>query len=211
MTLAFYGLFLGVSLLCGLISFWNLRNCLFLSDITCLFRAGGLLSLITLVLFFLAAQAYYHYQIIRCGLKLSNGETPLWTDLWTTGGMFGTFFHARLLYTLRIALWSLLLLIPGIYQATVYFFTGYSIVDSRARTVYEDQRIARSLSTGIRWQLLFLVLMSTLFTHSGVWLLILALEPIIVLAGVDAYKQQINALRNPSNEGIGSLPADKNQ
>ncbi len=211
-AIVFDGLFYALSLLVGFISFDDIRNCLAQGDLTCLFKSRSLPTLLAFIMFSEVAGSYYHYQILRFGLKLSKVQTFRWTDLFTTDGTFGTFFHARLLYFLRNALWSILLIIPGIYQATVYFFTGYSLVDSRTKTVFEDQKFARSLSVGIRWPLLLLVVPNFLFTNSLLRLvIIMLLQPIMMLAGVNAYEQQINALSNPSNDDIDSLPIDQNQ
>lgn len=166
------------------------------------FLKGSIVSPLTLVLmvplglllllFLGVTQSYYHYQIIRFGLTLRRGQTPLWTDIFGTDGTFQTFFFARLLYVVRIFLWSLLLIIPGIYQATRYYFTGYSIVDSKTTTVSEDKKVALSLSAGIEWSLLFLLILGYAFMFPR--LLLLILEPILVLAGVDAYQQRIDSL-----------------
>ena len=115
------------------------------------FLKGSIVSPLTLVLmvplglllllFLGVTQSYYHYQIIRFGLTLRRGQTPLWTDIFGTDGTFQTFFFARLLYVVRIFLEPSSHHIPGIYQATRYYFTGY-FVDSKTTTVSEDKRVA---------------------------------------------------------------------
>ena len=134
--------------------------------------------------------SYYHYQIIRFGLKLGRGQIPQWTDIFSTDGTFQTFYFARLLYGARNLLWTFLLIIPGIYQATRYFFTGYSIIDMKTTTISEDKQFALSLSAGIEWSLFLLLILGYVFMSPRLLLLMILLEPILVLAGVDAYQQR---------------------
>lgn len=151
----------------------------------------GVLLYLLLVLCFGIVQCYYHHQILRFGLKLSHGETSRWTDLFRPNGTFGSFLCARFLYALRNRLWSILLIIPGIYQATAYLFSGYSIVDQQSNSVWQDKKYAHMLSSGIRWPLFGLLVLGYTLTILSFGLLTPLFKPILILTRLAAYKQRI--------------------
>lgn len=150
----------------------------------------GIATPIILNLFMLVAREYYLYQMTKFGLKLYAGQIPQWKEVFTVGEDFGSFFMARILYSIRTFLWALLLLIPGFYYAITYYFTGFPLLDGRAQTVAEDKELAGTLSLNCKWLLFwFFILTSTLSLICLLGLVTLLVEPLFDLAHVHAYKQ----------------------
>ena len=135
------------------------------------------------------AMLYYNYQMLRFSMAIYEDKPLPWTQFFVIKkDIFVPFYWARFKRYLKISLWGLLFIVPGIYMALKYYFAGYSILDGTSITASQDTRYNAELSTGAMVQLagfavvtFFLTSISLIPAGLGV--------PIMYLASVHAYKQ----------------------
>ncbi|MDD5907229.1 MAG: DUF975 family protein [Clostridia bacterium] len=89
----------------------------------------------------------------RFNLDLIDGREPELNVLFSDFHRFGTAFLARLLMSLYILLWSLLLIIPGIMAAYSYAMTPYILAENPDMTAGEAIARSKALMAGNRWRL----------------------------------------------------------
>lgn len=89
----------------------------------------------------------------RFNLDLIDGREPELNALFSDFYRFGTAFCARLLMSLYILLWSLLLIIPGIMAAYSYAMTPYILAENPDMTAGEAIARSKELMAGNRWRL----------------------------------------------------------
>ena len=105
----------------------------------------------------------YNSITIRGALVIYNQEKPLLSTIRTEArSHFFTYLRAQLWYSLRILLGIILLIIPGIYIRIRYFFTGFSILEKRTSTVFEDKNFVYALNKNAFWQIFLFALVITL-------------------------------------------------
>ena len=105
----------------------------------------------------------------RFNLDLIDGREPELNALFSDFYRFGTAFCARLLMSLYILLWSLLLIVPGIMAAYSYAMTPYILTDHPDMTAGEAIARSKELMAGNRWRLFCLQ-----FSFIG-WIILAAL------------------------------------
>ena len=104
----------------------------------------------------------------------------------------------------------------GIYIATKYFFTGYSLIDNRSHSIGEDATFAAHVSKNVLWRILGLIfiyfivffiavfishqLSDLLFTSIRLWMSTFEIlktclfSPPILLTSIHAYKQLVSSM-----------------
>ncbi len=198
-SLAFYGACAGILLLLALFN-PTLWRSIAEGSFSIIRAPYGFATPIVLNLFMLVAREYYLYQMVRFGLKLYDGYTPEWKEVFTIGDDFGTFFAARILYAIRTFLWLILFIIPGIYYGVTYYFTGFPILDGKAIRVAEDKQLAGELSLHFKWVIFwFAILTSILSGISLLGIITILVEPLFDLAHVHAYKQLLGESSNETH------------
>ncbi len=85
------------------------------------FWAFGILSWI--------ASLFFSIAYIRISLKLVDGQTAEFADLWASYRVFWKFLGAEILYFLIVLGGLILLIVPGIIWAIKYSFFGFFIVE----------------------------------------------------------------------------------
>lgn len=130
----------------------------------------------------------YEYLFMRLSMKLYQGHTPSLRELFSfREGTMRTFLKARIIYFTRIIGGLFLLIVPGVYWATKYFFAGFSIVDMIVTSVDEDKVISIELSLFIKWRLYFFLLLIALCSYTGAVLHNFFFVPIFMIAKTYLY------------------------
>lgn len=99
-------------------------------------------------------------------LKLSRNEDPKFEQIFEGFKRFGAALVASLLMTLYAALWTLLLIIPGIIAMLSYALTFYILADDNSINATEAIRKSKKMMMGHKWELFCLI-----FRFTG-WILI---------------------------------------
>ena len=160
---------------------------------TCLvgYRAG-LAGLFVLAI--LAASsflmAFAEFQLLRFAHTYYQNKTITLSELFTIKGTpFFKFWAARALYWLKIILGFILLVIPGIYFAYTYMFSGYSILEGKTTSIGEDARISAKLTSTVKWRLFLAIMLPPLLFAGTRGLIIIFMGPISVLIMYHLYEQ----------------------
>ncbi len=170
---------------------------------------GMVYSIFYYLLFF-----YYGYQILRAGFALYDNKVVQWKDFFAASHFF-RYLGAILWFTLKIFAGLMVFILPGIYIATKYWFTGYSLVDNRSHSIDEDAMFAAHVSKNVLWRILGLVfiygfilmlwgllihqLSSPLFPSPPLRTLIdqlfkiLLYQPLTFLTSIHVYKQLLSS------------------
>lgn len=145
------------------------------------------LLLIKLLIFLLFE--YFFYQMLKIGMKLYDNGSADWKEFFVLDtNLFFDFIVARMWYSLKIVLGLLLILLPGIYFGTTYYFTGFPLIDKKAHSVKEDALIAYSLASNF-WNLFWFALLIMILSGFANNMFGLLFAPALILARVHAYKQ----------------------
>ena len=89
----------------------------------------------------------------RFNLNLTAGEKPPFETLFSYFPNWKTVAMARLLQTVYILLWTLLLVIPGIVAGYSYAMTGYILAEHPELTASEAIAQSKAMMEGNRWRL----------------------------------------------------------
>lgn len=89
-------------------------------------------------------------------LKQHDGKERGWEDLFSQFHRFGQGFAQKFLCGLYIALWSLLLVVPGIVKALSYAMTPYIMAEQPELTAGEAIRKSMVIMDGHKWELFVL-------------------------------------------------------
>jgi uncharacterized membrane protein len=90
-------------------------------------------------------------------LKQHDGEKTEINDLFCQFHRFGDGFCLYLLTILYVALWALLLIVPGIIAAFNYAMAPFIMSENENMTASEALRASKDLMKGHRWQLFCLI------------------------------------------------------
>jgi hypothetical protein len=130
-------------------------------------------AVIIVALFFnvvnMAVNAYLQAGIHIVLLRIARGETVEIAELFTGGRFFWRFFWGTLLFQLMLSFGLLLLIIPGIILALMFWPFLYVIVD-RDEGIIDSLRIAQEITSGT-YTVVFVLFMA------GVGLQILGVFP----------------------------------
>lgn len=96
--------------------------------------------------------------LARFLLRQYDGESLSWQELFSQFHRFGQGFAQAFLRNLYIALWSLLLVIPGIVKALSYAMTPYIMAQEPNLTATEAIRKSMAMMDGHKWELFLLYL-----------------------------------------------------
>ena len=167
-------MFKRVSLIHGLVAAWNIYRkniCFFLVASLVLFA----LKLPMLVmgpqewqilggwgLLVLLLELVWEYQLLYYGIRMYEGETPLWRSFFILpSSNVILFVVAKLRYFIIAAIALLCLLLPGIWYLCSNYFAGYSIVYSLTDSIKKDALISGTITKHNRLRiLLFLIITS---------------------------------------------------
>lgn len=89
----------------------------------------------------------------RFNLNLVDHQEPAFEDLFAYFSYWKTTAVAKLLQTVYILLWSLLLVIPGIIASYSYAMTDYILAEQPELTASEAIGISKKMMSGNRWRL----------------------------------------------------------
>lgn len=114
---------------------------------------GGTLNFVHLILGGVIRQGYAVYL-----LKQYDRQSPETRDLFSQFDRFGDGFCLKLLQSLFVILWSLLLIIPGIVKAYSYAMAPYIMAENPNMTAREALNASTELMDGHKMELAFLEL-----------------------------------------------------
>lgn len=112
---------------------------------------GGLLSFAQFIIGGVIELGYAKFL-----LKQNAGQPLDVGDLFSEFDRFGTGFAQKFLRSLYIALWSLLLVIPGIMAGYSYAMTPYILAEHPDLTASQAIQMSKSMMFGHRWDLFVL-------------------------------------------------------
>ena len=118
-----------------------------------LLSVGGTLSFVHFILGGVIRQGYAVYL-----LKQYDHRDPQTNDLFSQFDYFGSAFCLKLLQTLFVFLWSLLLIFPGIMKAYAYSMAPFIMAENPNMTAREALRASEDLMYGHKAELFFLEL-----------------------------------------------------
>ena len=127
-------------------------------------------------------------------LKQHDGLNAEFNDLFSQFDRFGTGFAQHFLRSLYVALWSLLLVIPGIMKSYSYAMTPFILADHPEMTANEAITASRKLMDGHKWELFVLGL-----TFIG-WELLSALTFGLGALWLNPYKNAAYAAYNAAQQ-----------
>ncbi len=187
-------LFLGFGVVTSSFSYVSLITASYIPNKTLIIQPTNYKLFLTGALFFFlisfVIKEFLYYQFIRYGLSFYERRSLTSGDFFNVDfTQFLKFMGARALYTIKIILGFICLIIPGLYLATKYFFSGFSLVDNKTHSIHEDKKIALSLSKNIMWSIFFFTVITGLLFYTLTGFITVFLVPIPVLAQVHAYKK----------------------
>ncbi len=119
----------------------------------------------------------------------TSAMAPQYKDFWRPAP-FWRYLGASVLLGLIVVVGVILLVVPGIYAALAFAFTGYLVVDKGMNPIAALKESAR-LTKGNRWKLLLLglaILGLTILGMIPLFLGLLVIGPVSMLAGIHAYR-----------------------
>lgn len=112
----------------------------------------GFITLLFMILHFTVGGAVT-LGYVKFNLKLVDGKPAAFADLFSEFNRFGMAFLMQLLRSIFTFLWSLLLIIPGIYASYGYAMTPYILLENPNMTAKEAIGASKELMNGNRWRL----------------------------------------------------------
>ena len=121
-------------------------------------NGGKLLTFLVICIVILAVVTFIVGGFVRLGyarfnLNLLDGERPAVETLFAYFPYWKTTALTRLLQTLYVLLWSLLLIVPGIMAAYSYAMTEFLLADNPDLTPSEALAQSKAMMYGNRWRL----------------------------------------------------------
>lgn len=116
-----------------------------------LLGVGGTLNFVHFILGGVIRQGYAIYL-----LKQYDRRNPETHDLFSQFDYFGNTFCLKLLQSLFIALWSLLLIVPGVIKAYAYAMAPFIMAENPTMTAREALRASEELMNGHKAELFIL-------------------------------------------------------
>lgn len=112
--------------------------------------------------------------ITKITLKLYDGDSVSWRDLYASYRLLWRFVAVSFLYGLMVAVGFVFLIIPGIILGIIFQFAMYLVVDKNMG-VFESFRKSAELTRGFRWDLLLFNITVIGLNILGVMLLVIGL------------------------------------
>ncbi len=143
----------------------------------------------------------------RIVLDLLSDKKVQRDDLFSQSSNLPDFFVATSVYVVLGIIGIFLLIVPGVYFITRYYFYGIVLIDKGYGPI-ESLKYASRLSKGFRWQIFVLLLLLISINIFGVLLLglgILVSLPISILVSVNLYKKLSDRI---NKEDDGTLIRD---
>ncbi len=160
---------------------------------TCFVGTRGIFAGLALVIILALSSFginFAEYQLLRFASTYYEGKTITLTEIFTIRGTrFFKFWAARLLFQLKVVLGLILFIIPGIYFAYTYLFSGYAIFEGKTDSIGEDARMSAKLSHTVKLHLFFAIIIPSLLFGAARGFIIFFLGPIYVFVLYNVYKQ----------------------
>lgn len=154
---------------------------------------------------------YTYYIFCKLGLARYKGKPISFGKAFQhSTGEFFRFFGARLLLGLKAGIGFLLLLIPGFYIFSKYYFAGFPIIDGLTDSIRKDTELSKAITRGNQWRTLLVIYLSGSGGLIGMimipisiifpplFIVALLVLPIMSLVEVHVYKQLEKAHRAES-------------
>ena len=125
----------------------------------------------------------FAYSVTSCSLKVCRGQKIDVENFLDGFRDFARSFVASIINGVLIALWSLLLVVPGIIKSLEYSMTYYIMLDDPKISANDARKKSMEMMQGHRWELFCL-----LFSFVG-WLLLSILTLGILLLWVQPYME----------------------
>ena len=119
----------------------------------------------------------------------ADPKSPQFSDFWRPE-LFWRYLAASLLLAVIVIVGLILLIVPGVFLALAFAFTGYLVVDKGMNPVAALKESAR-ITKGSRLKLLLLGVILVILTILGalpLFLGLLVIGPVSMLAGIHAYR-----------------------
>jgi hypothetical protein len=135
----------------------------------------------------------FQYQLLIASLSLYKREPLDPMELFSKEHpLLMKFLKARLIFLVKVFLGLLLAIVPGLYLASQYYFSGFSLLAHEENFIPQDAYRASVLSQGCQWQLLFVFLVHAsclilFFSRLGFLAADIFLLPITALIEVHLY------------------------
>ena len=162
--------------------------------LTFIFRNSGdtTVSIIQIVVTVLTAvlTSFFLLGNVNFYLKLSRGEDVTWKELFSKTNLWLVCLCATILVNALTALWTLLLIIPGIIAALSYSMTHYILADNENMTAMEALKKSKEMMDGHKMDYFMLCLSFLGWAILGVFtfgLLYLWLGPYMSTAQANFY------------------------
>ena len=108
----------------------------------------GLLSVVLSLFVGMILQVGY----IRYLMESRQGDPPLDTLFSVFRSGYGNIFKVQFLTSLKIVLWSLLLVVPGIIKAYQYYMVPYLLAENPYLSADRAQELSRQMMEGEKWR-----------------------------------------------------------
>ena len=133
---------------------------------------------------------WLNFNLLVITIRLFDGETPKWADLFLWRPETFSYVGASILYGLIIFLGLLAFIIPGIYFSIKYCFYGFLIADKKVGA-FDSLKMSGQLTGGVKWLLIGFTLASIGIVFLGALAFgvgLLVALPVVSLAFVFVYR-----------------------
>ena len=131
----------------------------------------------------LLVTAILSYGAAFMGLRVVDGKSIQFGDIFYGYKKFGRAFLCEFLVSLFIGLWTLLFIIPGIIHAFAYAMTPYIVMEDDNISITDAMKKSKEMMKGNKWRLFCLI-----FSFIG-WILLGIITFGIVLVWIEPYMQ----------------------
>ncbi len=177
---------IGISAIPSLLSLDGIMKTCYVGKSAILLTLIGIVFLVLLSFMF----ELFSFQLLRLAKAYYEKKTLTISELFTMKGTrFFKFWAARALYYLKIVAGFILLVIPGIYIAYTYCFSGYSIFEGTTDELGEDARISANLTHQVKWRIFFAMVLQALFFGGSRGLYLFVASPIALFILFSIYQQ----------------------
>lgn len=129
--------------------------------------------------------------LAKSALLITSGVKPGFNQLYCNDRYFFSYFASTIIFNIMIILGLILLIVPGLYLLSKYFFYSYFVLDKNLGPI-ESLEAAGKASEGKKWFLFLLLITYLLLNVAGALLLgigLLITIPMSVLACAIVYRK----------------------
>ena len=121
--------------------------------------------------------------IVKIYLKITDNETPEYSDLYRHTKYFWKYLATSILLALLVVAGLILLIFPGIYWGIKYRFAPFLVIDQNMG-IMESFRKSNEMTTGVMWSLLAFTWASLVVIAIGCLVLLVGVIPAAWIAGL---------------------------